>query len=99
MSEWGTNAGADAWSGGDAGGKTADDATNNNEDGGGKKPRERREPREPREEGDGPREPRVYETKIVEKEDGTSVESYVPTETAEDQLFKAGINQGINFDR
>lgn len=57
--------------------------TNNNEDGDGEKPKG----------------PRTYETKTVEKEDGTTVESYVPTEVGDDQLFETGIKSGINFDR
>lgn len=38
-------------------------------------------------------------TRVVEGEDGTKREIYVPTETAEDQLFAGGISQGINFDK
>lgn len=38
-------------------------------------------------------------TRVIEGEDGTKREIYVPTETAEDQLFAGGISQGINFDK
>lgn len=39
------------------------------------------------------------ETRVVEGEDGQKREIYVPTEVADDDLFKAGISQGINFDK
>lgn len=42
---------------------------------------------------------RLYETKIVEKEDGTTMESYVPKEMDDDKLFESGISSGINFDK
>jgi len=38
-------------------------------------------------------------TRVVEGDDGTKREIYVPTETAEDQLFGSGVSQGINFDK
>jgi len=38
-------------------------------------------------------------TRVVESEDGTKREIYVPTETADGDLFASGISQGINFEK
>jgi len=38
-------------------------------------------------------------TRVVEGEDGTKREIYVPTETDEGSLFASGISQGINFEK
>ena len=38
-------------------------------------------------------------THIVQNEDGTTQEIYVPTEITDDDVFKFGITSGINFDR
>jgi len=38
-------------------------------------------------------------TRVVEGEDGTKREIYVPKEVEEDNLFAGGISQGINFDK
>ncbi len=38
-------------------------------------------------------------TRVIESEDGTKREIYVPKEVADDDLFNSGINTGINFDK
>ena len=39
------------------------------------------------------------ETRVIEGEDGTKREIYVPKEIEEDSLFDTGISSGINFEK
>ena len=43
--------------------------------------------------------PEEPKTRVVENEDGTKREIYVPKELEEGHLFEQGINTGINFDK
>ena len=38
-------------------------------------------------------------TRVIENEDGTTREIYVPKEIDDANLFEQGINSGINFDK
>ena len=38
-------------------------------------------------------------TRVIESEDGTKREIYVPREMEDDKLFDQGIGSGINFDK
>ena len=38
-------------------------------------------------------------TRVIEDEDGTKREIYVPKEMEDDKLFDQGIGSGINFDK
>ena len=39
------------------------------------------------------------ETRVIENEDGTTREIYVPKEVSDEKLFDSGISSGINFDK